>query len=558
MCRCSNVLTGTLICFFLSINTFAQEVIPPMDIPLYLSGNFGELRSNHFHSGIDFKTQGVEGIPVKSVKDGFISRISVSPYGYGRAIYVQHSDGLSSVYAHLSRFEPTIESAVRDSQYRKESFSVNLHFKENEFPVKQGEIIAFSGNTGSSGGPHLHFEMRDSDEPIDPLPYFQDKINDTKAPEIRSIRLYPRSGKGMVNHSTENQTLKVIKDASGKFTLTQPLYAWGHVGLGIKAYDRMDQTTNIYGVREIILNVDGIQFFHSGIDRFAFDQTRYLNSFTDWEDWRDNRSFHVKSFIDPGNRLNIYHSGFDGTIPVIEERAYRVEYQLKDLYGNTSILSFDLIGKKMEIPENHPEGILFRLTQNNFYKEKGIDLEIPIKNLYTDIYLQIDTFSAGSLYSPLYRIGEKQPLHSYCPLVLDITQDTYPDKSKYGIVSVFNKKETWLGGKYEEGKMVGQIRESGDFYIQIDRTPPVILPLQMNKWTTNKKITFKITDNLSGISDWKGTLNDEFVLFEYDAKTNRLFCRYDPQRMKRGKQLLKLHVTDSAGNETEFTKMVVF
>ena len=554
--KIASIILGFL---FLLPASYAQNIVPPLDIPLYLSGNFGELRSNHFHSGIDFKTQGRQGIPVKSINDGFISRISVSPYGYGRAVYVVHPDKTTSVYAHLSRFASSIESAVRDSQYTHESFQLNLTFKEGVFPVKQGDVIAYSGNSGSSGGPHLHFEIRNtqSEHPVDPLPYYKSRIKDTQPPELRSIRLYPQPGTGVVNNSVKDQTLSLIKNQQGKAGVKESIYAWGNIGIGIKSYDKMNETTNIYGVYEVLLNVDGTKVFHSILDEFSFDDTRYLNSFIDWNDWRDNRSFHMKSFIERGNRLNVYYSAYNGIISITEEREYNCEYILRDIYGNTSTLYFSVIGKETEIPEHQPPGVYFAHNQNNSYYNKGIKLEIPSGNLYSNYYFDIDTVGSNSPYAPLYKTGEQIPLHSPCSIVLDITNDSYPDKTKYGIVSVNKSQMSWLGGKYESGRMKGTIRETGSFTIQVDTIPPVVRPVNQAQWTANKRISFRISDNLSGISEWKGTIDGQFVLFEYDAKSNSLFCAFDPKRIKKGCGKLTLWVKDAAENRTENSYNVI-
>jgi hypothetical protein len=546
--------------FLFSINLHAQEVASPLDVPLFLSGNFGELRNDHFHSGIDFKTQGVIGLPVKSVKEGFISRISVSPYGYGRAVYIDHPDGTTSVYGHLDHFASKVESAVRDSQYLKESFSVNLLFSPTDFPLKKGELFAYSGNTGGSDGPHVHFEFRDtqSERAIDPLPYFMNNLKDNRPPDIQGIMIFPQTGKGIVNGSTENQAISLIRDKSGRQSLSKPIKAWGNIGMGVKAYDRMNETSNIYGVREIILKVNGEEIYHSVMDGFSFEDTRYLNSFIDWKTWKENSSFFMKSFIEPGNYFDIYQSIHSGIIGISEEKTYPAEYILKDIYGNTSTLTFNIIGEKMAIPEAETEGILFSCGRDNACNGMGIDLSIPWKNLYSSIYLKIDTIGSFTAFAPLYSVGERTPLHSYCPLALDITNDSYPEKSKYGVVSVRGKKIYWLGGQYENHKIKTRIRELGQFSVEIDTVPPVITPLNPAKWTANKRISFKISDNLSGIESFKGTLDDRFVLFEYDAKTNSLFCEYDPQKMKRGTQTLILVVTDGAGNQSEFNEQIGF
>jgi hypothetical protein len=552
--RCRLLVAVSLIFFFCVSSVCAQQIVAPLDIPLFLSGNFGELRHNHFHSGLDIKTGGKTGLAVRAVKSGFISRISVSPYGYGRAVYIVHPDGTTSVYGHLDHFAPEIEQAVRDSQYLKESFTVNLHFTSRQFPVKQGKTIAYSGNSGSSGGPHLHFEFRETatDKAIDPLPFFKDKINDTRPPEIRDIRLFPQPGRGIVNGSAKNQSFSfAAKKKSKKAAVPVKIEAWGDVGVGIKAYDRMNGTSNIYGVNEIQLKVDGKEVFHSVMDAFFIDDTRYLNACIDWTDWIENRSFYTKSFTEPGNFLGLNRSLGNGIITFAEEKVYRLEYMLKDVYGNTARQTFDIKGKPMPLSPHSPGGVQFRCDRDNQYTGKGLSLSIPRKNLYTDSYLNIDTVAGHSPFAPLYMLGDRLPFHSYCPVSLEITNDSYPDKTKYGLVCIYKDQKTWLGGEYRNGRIHGRIRESGNFTVEVDSVPPQIKAVNPSQWGIEKRITFKITDDLSGIASYRGVLDGAFILFEYDAKKNALFAGYDSKRMQKSGQL-RLVVTDEAGNSAEF------
>ena len=298
------------ILFFFIQTISAQQLRQPFDFPILLSGNFGELRNNHFHSGIDFKTQGVEGKPIHAVQDGYVSRISVSPWGYGNGLYLTHPDGTTTVYGHLQRFAPSIARYIKTQQYEQESFNVNLFLDPDQLPVKKGEIVAYSGNTGSSGGPHLHFEVRDteSEEVLDPIEYFKEKITDTRAPKIQGILVCPQSGKGVVNGSNRKLELKPVTAKNGKQTITGKIEAWGEIGLAVKAYDYMDNTTNIYGVKDITLRQDSQIIYHSNLNRFAFDETRYLNSYVDYEEWKERRSFYMRSFVEPGNRLRFNES----------------------------------------------------------------------------------------------------------------------------------------------------------------------------------------------------------------------------------------------------------
>jgi hypothetical protein len=388
---------------------------------------------------------------------------------------------------------------------------------------------------------------------IDPLPYFKNKIQDTRPPEIRGIMLFPLPGKGTVNGSARNQPVALVKDKAGQQRIARSLTAWGAIGIGIKAYDRMTGTANIYGVNEIILKVDDEEVYHSVIDRFSFDDTRYLNACIDWKEWTENNSFYMKSFTDPGNRLGVNRSLSNGIIDINEEKIYRLEYILKDVYGNKTTLKFDITGSKMQIPPNESGNVYFPFNKDNAFTGKGIDLKIPRKNLYTDIYLKIDTLSGSTSFAPLYSIGERIPLHTYCPLTLDITNDSYPDKTKYGVVLVMKDKKNWLGGEYEKGKITVLTRELGKFAIEIDTVSPVIVPVNRKRWETNRRISFKIDDDLSGIASYRGTLNGAFILFEYDAKAHSLYYVYDSKRMKKRTGALHLIVTDKAGNHSEFS-----
>lgn len=522
---------------FYAFSLSAQEISSPLDIPLLLSGNFGELRSSHFHSGLDFKTQGRTGLPVKSVMEGYIARISVSPYGYGRAVYIQHPCGLTSVYGHLERFSRKIEAAVRDSQYAKESFAVDLHFSPEDFPLKRGEIFAFSGNTGGSGGPHLHFELRHTatEKPVDPLPFFLDRIADTRPPEIRAVKLFPVEGLGAVDGMT----------------------AWGLVGVGVKAYDRMDGTGNIYGVREILLKLDGQTLFHSSLDSFSFDQTRYLNSFIDWPSWKFNREFYMKSFIEQGNRLQVYQWPDNGTVNFCDERTYRFEYILTDAAGNTVRYPFTVEGRKMNIPQPPHDAQTLFCNADNLINADGLLLEIPKGNLYSDLRISIQTENCSLPLSPCYSFGVQAPLHDYCRLTLSILNDTIEDKSKYGIVALNQGRKSWIGGSYANGKITADIREIGVFTVDIDTVPPSVVMLRNSK-TAQGSLAFRISDDLSGIRSWRATLDGRFAIFEYETKQNLLFCKFDPARMQRGKQTLCLEVEDGAGNRQIINEKVVF
>lgn len=534
----------------------AQQLRKPMDHPILLSGNFGELRSNHFHSGIDFKTQGVEGKPIHSVKDGYVSRISVSPWGYGNGLYITHPDGTTTVYGHLQKFSKKITAYIKEKQYAQESFNVNLMLTPDELPIKEGELVALSGNTGSSGGPHLHFEIRDTEteETIDPIEYYKDLIQDTRPPKIQGIMVYPMQGKGIVNGSRRKLELKPVTAKNGKQILTGKIEAWGEIGLAVKAYDYMDNTSNIYGVKDITLTADNQVIFRSHLDRFAFHETRYLNSLTDFEEWKEHRSFYIKSFVEPGNRLRFIESLDRGILTIDEPRTYHLTYRLADAFGNTTTLSIRVEGKEQPIPQIDTENTeLFHWWSDNRFGAKGIRLTIPKGNLYDDLYFRYSAKEDSTALGATHRLHNKPvALHKSAKLSLRLQTDTLENKRQYGIVRLQNGRRSWSGGVYRNGWIDTDIRELGSYTVGQDRVPPTITPLNPATWVSKQTIAFRLSDNLSGVQTYRGEIDGQFVLFEMNSKSVITY-KFDKERLARGKHTLKLTVDDACGNQSTYT-----
>ena len=396
---------------------FAQYA-EPLNIPPALSAGFGELRNNHFHSGIDFKTQQVVNKPVFAVADGYISRISVSPGGYGLALYIDHPEqGHTTVYGHLNSFSKQIAEYVENKQYENESYRVNLNLEPHEIPVVKGQQIALSGNTGSSGGPHLHFEVRDRETqgPLDPLQYVAQNIRDTQSPDLSGIAFYPIPSQGVVNGISTPTRLNIGKSKAGNpLPLQKKITAWGKIGVGVKAYDKMNGQNNIYGVKHIRLFVDDSLRFSSTINEYLFEETRIMNSFVDFEDWRNNKSFFMKSYIEPGNKLRIYNGDHDGYININEERAYPMRYELEDHHGNITTFSFTVDGKLQTIGNNPICENLMAWQGNNRYADYDFMLSIPKGNLYTDFCFQHTSTMdvSNKYYSDIHEVNNKPiPLH---------------------------------------------------------------------------------------------------------------------------------------------------
>ena len=552
-----HILAGIFLFAGITNNTAeAQQLRKPMDIPVLLSGNFGELRSNHFHSGIDFKTQGVEGKPIHSVQDGYVSRISVSPWGYGNGLYITHPNGTTTVYGHLQKFSQKITAYLKEKQYEQESFNVNLSLTPDELPVKEGELVALSGNTGSSGGPHLHFEVRDTEteEPMDPIEYYKDLIKDTQAPKIQGIMVYSMPGKGVVNGSRRKLELKPVTAKNGKQTLTGKIEAWGEIGLAVKGYDYMDNTSNIYGIKDITLTADSQVIFHSNLDRFAFDESRYLNSFTDFEEWKEHRSFYIKSFVDPGNRLRFIESLNRGILTIDEPRTYHLTYQLADAFGNTTRLSIRIEGKEQPIPEIDTENTeLFHWWSDNRFGAKGIRLTIPKGNLYDDLYFRYSVKEDSAALGATHILHNKPvAFHKSAKLSLRLQTDTLENKQQYGIVRLQNGRRSWTGGVYRNGWVDADIKEMGSYTLGQDLVPPTITPLNPATWVSKQSIALRLSDNLSGVQTYRGEIDGQYVLFEMNSKSVITY-HFDKERLARGKHTLKLFVTDACGNQSTYT-----
>lgn len=533
----------------------AQNYVSPLNIPIVLSANFGELRNNHFHSGLDYKTQQTINKPVFSIEDGFVSRISISPSGYGLALYIKHPTGHTSVYAHLSGFSKTIEEYVVQKQYEKESYTLNLFLKSDELPIKKGELIALSGNTGSSGGPHLHFEIRDTktEEPLDVLEFLGSEIKDTQKPEIRGIAVYPQSNRGVVNGKIGPSYFSINTTKSGILTQLPTIETWGVIGFGVKGYDRMNGTNNVYGVKNVRLFVDNVMVFNSSIHRFSFEKSRMINSYIDFQAWRNLKEFYMKSFVEPGNLLPFYNHIQQGFVVVSVEKEYKVRYELEDFYGNTTVYPFSIFGKKQQIPISQNKGQKMTWNMSNWYFSANCNLQIPLGNLYDDFYFNHSFSKSGNYLSDIHAVNLKSiPLHKNGLLWIRLGTVNGIDTTKVGVVKIDrNGKSNWLGGTYKNGGVEVSINELGDKYaIDIDTVPPIIQPHNEKLWTQRKQIIIRLSDDKSGVSHFRGEINGKFALFRHDVKSN-LYTYYfdDKSQLKRGRNQLQFEATDFVGNK---------
>ena len=523
-------------------DTDKTSFTPPFDFPITFSGNFGEIRANHFHGGLDFKTGGTIGKPVRALADGYISRIRVT-HGSGYVLDVAYDNGYSTINRHLSAFVGDVARRVEDLQYEKESWEVEITPAPDEYPVKAGQIIALSGNTGYSFGPHLHLDMIETatDEYIDPLPFFMDKVKDKTAPRAEGIMLFPQPGKGVVEGKQTRRAFPAHP--------TKPITAWGLIGAGIRAYDYMDGVQNKYGVKTVILEVDGEEVFRSTVDRFAYEENRYINSWTHGQ--------YMKSFIEPGNRLRMLQAsnGNRGLVEINEERLYRFVYTLSDALGNTSKVRFTVQGQKTTIaPVEHREKYALKWDKVNYLQEPGLELVIPKGMLYDDVLLNYSVRADSGDIAFTYQLNDTRiPMHGACDLRIGLRRRPVEDMAKYYVASVTARGGKYrIGGKYEDGVMKVRIRDLGTYTVAVDTVPPVITPVNQAQWGRTGKIIFKAKDKETGINTYRGTIDGKYALFgKPNSISGNLVCELDPKYVEKGgKHVVEMTVTDGCGNRT--------
>ena len=549
-----------LFILLLGFVAFSQKSIPkdyfsnPLDIPLVLAGSFGELRSNHFHSGLDIKTKQREGIPVYAPADGYVSRIKVSHFGFGKALYIKHTNGYNTVYAHLKRYNDTIQKIVKSYQYKKEKFEMELFPKVNEIAVKKGDLIGYSGNTGSSGGPHLHFEIRDKySRPMNPL-LFGIEIPDTKTPIINSVLAYPLSKDAQINQSQNPIKLRLILQKDGSYK-AENISAFGKIGFGVSTYDQQNGASNKNGVYTIKTFCNGKEKFEVRFEKFSFAETRYLNRFIDYGYYKKNKTKVQKLFRQPNNPLSLIKKEDEQGCVLIEDgltSMYTIE--VSDIKNNKITILIPIKGEKLEILQPRDSTItsdfIYASESTSITKGK-FSIFIPADSFYEDTYLDIKAQS-----DTLMLHKDIIPLHKNITISTDISNYKGSDIDKLYIGRLNYKGDPYYNTTYRKGnKLSAKTKKLGSYVLVADTNAPKIKPVnfQNNKWVSkNKTLKIKITDDLSGISSYRATINGKFILMEYNYKKDVLTYDFSDHIISESENNLKLIVIDNVGNNATF------
>ncbi len=594
-----------------------------------LAGSMGELRSTHFHAGLDIRTDSQIGLPVYAAADGYISRAVVRTNGYGRALYLSHPNGETTVYAHLNRFNGPIALHIRNHQYIRKRFKTDLNLKKGRFLVHKGDIIAYSGNSGSSGGPHLHFEIRDKNQAVlNPLNYHFEEIKDTTPPHIERMVIQPFGINSRVNQQFKPASLKVL-GSGGRYYLKDTIKIHGKVGFEVYAYDWLDHSRFKCAVTEIKVKKDDAPIYHQNINSFTFSEQKNILAHMDYGiKYRTGKRYH-KLYVDNGNFLKFYTTDLHrGKVSLYTDSKHKITVELSDPYHNTSTLIFyirhevpksdiavssvssskNVLSTKLQksvlsVEVGHtsdrekPKAYLYvageekvlapqyslkgyghtylwdmkygvpdSIRVGTLRKEFGYKAVVPSGSSFHYYGDQMNVyFPKGALFDTLYM--EERLISSYpqtaryrigtpsIPLRRNITVSLKPiafqkEVSKLGAYEVTGRSSYgYMGGIWKNGKLEFKTRYFGDYVILSDTIPPKIKALTVNK----DQLRFQISDKLSGIKDFKATIDGEWVLMNYDYKRKLIWSeKLNPKHVFSGK--LVVVVTDKLGNRNYYTQ----
>ena len=544
------------ILFFTLFSVCSQEKYPtdyfqnPLNIDLYLAGTFGELRTNHFHAGLDLKTNQVEGLKVFAAAGGYVSRIKISAWGYGKALYITHPNGYTTVYAHLKKFNKEIESYLKKKQYKKESYEIQLYPKASELTITKGEVIAYSGATGGFVGPHLHFEIRDGNsKPINPL-LFGIKIKDTKRPYINVLMAYPQNNSSQVNQSNAPLQINFKSLADGNL-LADKITASGNIGFGINTYDRLNGAMNKNGIYNMTMKVNGHKMYEHEVETFSFAESRYINLLIDYERNAKLKQRIQRCFVHPSNKLSIYKNVVDkGVINIKENLTYNVVIEVKDFKGNQKSLTIPIQGKRDSITIYKKEKITkypIKAKEFNKYQKGIVTIAFPKNTFYDDFYLD---FKVKDSVATIH--NKSVPLHKNYTLTFDISKYPQEEREQLFIAKISDKgRVSYKSTTKKEKTFYTTTKDLGIFTLLTDTEKPSLKlsNIKDEQWLTHYNfLKLKVSDKLSGIKSYRGEIDGEWIRLEYSPKYGTLTYDFTDKKFTTAKHQLKVIAIDNVGN----------
>ena len=547
-------LSFWLFSILFTLNSQEYNLNSPIDLPLNLSGTFGEFRSSHFHYGLDVTTNKKSGYNVYSIDSGSIVRIKVSTSGYGKVLYISHPNGLTSIYAHLKEFSPKIQKYIKTQQYLNKSYSVQKFFNNGEMKVNKGDLIGYTGNTGGSSGPHLHFEIRDtkSQNPINPLS-FNYKYDDSNRPIIKSLYVFDEDD----SFKKDNPKKYEIKKINDSLYIADKIIYSNKIGIGIEVYDRQSKNNyNRNGVYEVKMFLDSVLSFSYKMDKINIDESVFRKIFYDYSLLKAKKKRIQKVYYPPNSKLNfLNHNVSTGIFKSSDKDEKDVLLEVSDWNNNKTYLNFKIEGKTSNLLEKSIDGIEIATSQKYLIKKNNSEIGFKKNSFFNNVTLNI----------------------KYQNDTLKIDEDLYPLRKSYNI-KIFKqvedsiiKRQSFIGLINNNGKL-SYLKTSnkdnffsvnssnlGSFTLSRDSINPEIkaLNFSLNKDISNQKtIRLRIYDKTSGIKSYNVLINNKWALFEYEPKSNLIFHNIDDGIIENGENKITIKVIDGVGNKTEFKSKV--